>query len=606
MVRVETRVRAREFSGFKPPLREFKTRIDIFNSWVEHLRRAGEAGENPEQLMRDVITHAPVGMFLVRKSDGKNVGKVVAAFPHSVLTFLGVPLGKDPRELQRRVAGVKFSPNRRRARKEQRSKPPFEAYAELRMPGSDFDFDEFLEKHEKVPPGSRVPADINYLLGIHKYGLDLPPDLFPMGEGDKPDYYRAMAGRPIYDSEGHHTHSLFFTIDLPPEKIGEARRDAGGMKRSFTEILVRSHIRSLENKDPRTADHSLFVKSLGMGLASTFLDSGLNARFSEKNRLTRRHLAELASALWLHDVGKIAIPDSILLKPGSLTDEEKAVVQKHVSYGLELASRFLPLETNAIDAVGQHHEDFDGKGYPRRLKGRHISLPGRLASIADVLQSLTEARYYKAGWSIEQALGYLVEKSGTRFDPALVRFLVENFEKVNNESLNDLKMEHGYLQEDLRRCEEDLNGLGISSSRLKAYAVANVPVETVKHELARFGILPDHVERLIKTKKLKPETRFKGIVLRKLSAFDVWEINSLLRKFVEEQNRLQAIPVSYKKPVDDYQQHLLNYYVALTRESEMLPREFRVREGWNAKVNAWRAQVYPQLLRELKQARAKQ
>ena len=131
----------------------------------------------------------------------------------------------------------------------------------------------------------------------------------------------------------------------------------------------------------------------------------------------------------LHDIGKIAIPDSILLKPAALTPEEFETIKAHTVLGYDLlkGSRSEILAEGAIIAL-THHERWDGTGYPRGLAGDEIPVAGRIVSIVDVFDALISERPYKRAWTSERALSYISEKRGTQFDPALVDIFVGNFE----------------------------------------------------------------------------------------------------------------------------------------------------------------------------------
>jgi putative two-component system response regulator len=123
----------------------------------------------------------------------------------------------------------------------------------------------------------------------------------------------------------------------------------------------------------------------------------------------------------MHDVGKLGIPDRILLKPGRLTHEEFAVMKGHaeIGYRILVGSDATPLKIAATIAY-THHEKWDGNGYPRALKGEEIPLPGRIAAVADVFDALTSARPYKPAWKLEDALDLMKTNRGAHFDPNLV------------------------------------------------------------------------------------------------------------------------------------------------------------------------------------------
>ncbi|HEX6306731.1 MAG TPA: HD domain-containing phosphohydrolase [Longimicrobiales bacterium] len=127
----------------------------------------------------------------------------------------------------------------------------------------------------------------------------------------------------------------------------------------------------------------------------------------------------------LHDLGKIAIPDEILLKPGPLTHEERAVAERHTTIGaLILSGSRYPLLRVAAEIALTHHERWDGTGYPRGLKGTDIPIAGRIVAVADVYDALTHERSYKPAWPVSRALGEILTKKGTHFDPLVVAALL--------------------------------------------------------------------------------------------------------------------------------------------------------------------------------------
>ena len=129
---------------------------------------------------------------------------------------------------------------------------------------------------------------------------------------------------------------------------------------------------------------------------------------------------DLMQAAPMHDIGKIGIPDNILLKPGKLTEEEFEVMKTHVTIGAQIlsdpSSRLVELAH--IVAIS-HHEKWDGSGYPYGLSGTDIPLEGRLAAITDVFDALTSTRPYKEAWSVEEAMDHIMSQSGKHFDPDL-------------------------------------------------------------------------------------------------------------------------------------------------------------------------------------------
>ncbi|MBF0399150.1 MAG: two-component system response regulator [Magnetococcales bacterium] len=123
----------------------------------------------------------------------------------------------------------------------------------------------------------------------------------------------------------------------------------------------------------------------------------------------------------MHDIGKIGIPDRILLKPGPLDEAERQVIRTHPRMGAEIIGEHkAELLKMAGEIALTHHEKWDGTGYPQGLKGEEIPLPGRITAIADVFDALTAKRPYKAAWSVERAVAIIDQEAGTHFDPGLV------------------------------------------------------------------------------------------------------------------------------------------------------------------------------------------
>ena len=123
----------------------------------------------------------------------------------------------------------------------------------------------------------------------------------------------------------------------------------------------------------------------------------------------------------LHDVGKIGIPDQILLKPGKLTDEEFVVMKTHTNIGAKLlANGHSDLVRLAERIALSHHERWNGNGYPQGLSGKDIPIEGRILAVVDVFDALTHARPYKEPWTVEQAVAEVERGAGTQFDPDVV------------------------------------------------------------------------------------------------------------------------------------------------------------------------------------------
>lgn len=184
-------------------------------------------------------------------------------------------------------------------------------------------------------------------------------------------------------------------------------------ERSLLKNLVRANeetllglVSALDMKEHNTNLHSQRVRKYTLLLADRF-------RFEEAKKRT------IGMGALLHDVGKIAVPDAILLKPDTLTDEEMQVMRRHPAVGYEIVNRIEFLRESA-EIVLAHHERFDGSGYPRGLKGEEIPFGARLFAVADVYDALTSVRPYRTVMSHEEAVVEIKKESGRHFDPKAV------------------------------------------------------------------------------------------------------------------------------------------------------------------------------------------
>lgn len=135
----------------------------------------------------------------------------------------------------------------------------------------------------------------------------------------------------------------------------------------------------------------------------------------------------LMIAAALHDAGKIAVPDAILTKPGKLDADERRIMETHAEIGSEMFARQdLPVLRAAMTIAAQHHERWDGLGYPRKLKGEQIHLYGRITALADVFDALGSHRCYKKAWPLDEVLQVVREERGRHFEPVLVDLFLEN------------------------------------------------------------------------------------------------------------------------------------------------------------------------------------
>ena len=192
---------------------------------------------------------------------------------------------------------------------------------------------------------------------------------------------------------------------------------ADELRRTRLQIIQRLG-RAAEYKDNETGMHVMRMSHYSQILAKA---SGMSDWQAEK----------LLNAAPMHDIGKIGIPDSIMLKPGKLTDEEFAIMKTHPQIGAEiLGDDDSDLISLAKSVSLTHHEKWDGSGYPNGLAGEAIPIEGRIVALADVFDALTSKRPYKDAWPLEKALEFIQEQAGKHFDPALVTLFVENIEQI--------------------------------------------------------------------------------------------------------------------------------------------------------------------------------
>lgn len=143
--------------------------------------------------------------------------------------------------------------------------------------------------------------------------------------------------------------------------------------------------------------------------------------------LSEAEAITLKAASPMHDIGKVAIPDSILLKPGKLSDEEREQIKTHASIGYNLLKGSdRPVIQAAAIVAGQHHEKWNGMGYPAQLKAEKIHIFGRITAIADVFDALGSDRVYKKAWPLEDIVALLKEEQGQHFDPHLIDIFLSN------------------------------------------------------------------------------------------------------------------------------------------------------------------------------------
>ena len=190
------------------------------------------------------------------------------------------------------------------------------------------------------------------------------------------------------------------------------------LKRSNTELTqaydatIQGWSKALDLRDKETEGHTQRVSTITVKLGRQF-------------GMSEEELVHMRRGTLLHDIGKMGVPDGILLKPGPLTDEEWVIMRKHTTFAYELLSPIHYLRP-AVDIPYCHHEKWDGKGYPRGLKGTEIPLAARIFAVVDVFDALTSDRPYRAAWPEEKVLDHIRSLSGTHFDPQVVKICLQS------------------------------------------------------------------------------------------------------------------------------------------------------------------------------------
>ncbi len=183
--------------------------------------------------------------------------------------------------------------------------------------------------------------------------------------------------------------------------------------------LIRQLGRAAEYKDNETGMHVIRVGHYTKLIAESMV--GKDTPWTDL----------MFQAAPLHDIGKIGIPDNILTKPGKLDSEEYKIMQTHCEIGANIIGDVdSPLLQLTKEIALNHHEKFDGTGYPRGLKGEEIAISGRIVSVADVFDALTSERPYKKAWSVEDSVAYIEGKSGKDFDPNVVEHFIKVLNKI--------------------------------------------------------------------------------------------------------------------------------------------------------------------------------
>lgn len=242
---------------------------------------------------------------------------------------------------------------------------------------------------------------------------------------------RALRYQALMEAKRHYEHSLEETVRVRTSELRSLNERLNGMLEALYtnyRATLRALAGALEARDVETRGHSDRVVAYCL-------------RLGKELGLSHTELIALEQGALLHDIGKIGVPDGILLKKGALTDHEWTEMRAHVGYGLRIIDG-IDFLSGARPIVGQHHEKFDGGGYPSRLKREEIHINARIFAVADAFDAITSDRPYRAARPYAAARAEIIANSGTHFDPMVVRAFINISEaewsdiRLNAESLD--------------------------------------------------------------------------------------------------------------------------------------------------------------------------
>jgi putative nucleotidyltransferase with HDIG domain len=230
---------------------------------------------------------------------------------------------------------------------------------------------------------------------------------------------RALNHRQTLEETQNYHQSLEEMVRARTEMLRHAMED---LEHSY-DVTLEALGDALDLKDSETEGHSKRVTAYAIALARAM-------------GIPPEEIKVIARGAFLHDIGKMAIPDEILRKPGKLTPEEQELMREHCSRGYNML-RKIPFLAGAAEIVFCHQEHYDGKGYPNRLSGREIPIGARIFAVADALDAITSDRPYRKAHGFAEAREEILQCSGTQFDPAVV----EVFLKIPDELWQELRSE---------------------------------------------------------------------------------------------------------------------------------------------------------------------
>ncbi len=225
-----------------------------------------------------------------------------------------------------------------------------------------------------------------------------------------------------YHNKGDSLSKLLLWIDVAIKNYEQIRN-----RRDLEHSLLALGL-ALEARDLETAGHTRRVVKMA-------------ERIGQQLGLNRRRLSALRQGAYLHDLGKLCIPDEILLKPGKLDTEQWALMKTHAQRGYELAAGIPNIKPEALDVIHYHHEHWNGAGYPAALSGETIPLLARLFAVCDVFDALVSPRAYKPPWAELDAIREIRQQSNVQFDPTLTDLFITMWSQGHFDDLHEIETE---------------------------------------------------------------------------------------------------------------------------------------------------------------------
>lgn len=267
------------------------------------------------------------------------------------------------------------------------------------------------------------------------------------------EYYELREAKRLYD------HQLENLVRQRTVQLNSALASVDDAYRSTLMALAAA----LETRDRETHGHSKRVVKFSL-------------RLGREYGLSEGQLKDLEFGALLHDIGKIGVPDAILRKPAALNEEEWKQMREHPRFGEEILSG-IDFLTGAARVVGQHHEKWDGTGYPSSLRGNEIDINARIFAVADAFDALTSNRVYRSGRTYTSALAELDKWSGRQFDPQVI----EAFHRISPEEWEELR----HQQTGESACPESQLEVAINVKRIKEELVPTGQPNYYSHLLIR-------------------------------------------------------------------------------------------------------------------------